>query len=385
MSKIIKLVFFFIFILPFTIIVSEKYFFSYLTVMSLFLAFYFADLILSSKRLKPIDYGDFMNSSYLSLFLVFISYIIFKSNLVFDVFHHLLLGDLIDWSLKNAISRYNGEVETPGIFYNLGTTCMFIYAILLGSIKKNKKSLLPYIGMLFIFFIESSTLGRAGTVVSIVAFFSELLIRRNYFFQIIPFSKILKISLIPLVLLSVVFFYSAINRLDANDDIYEIMQLKLGEYFIGPYQAFLIWHTDLYYQTDNNTPPLYNLFTSFYRLIGFNVERGMYDLVNTDYGKTNIFTIIRALYSDLGYFISFFSFFITGLVFKFFTYKRMNYIQYFFIRIVLYIILLVIYSPFYISTFLLATIISYILLLFMTNNRKGSNLLKKQINISKNI
>jgi hypothetical protein len=206
MSKIIKLVFFFIFILPFTIIVSEKYLFSYLTVISLFLAFYFADLILSSKKIKPVDYGNFMNSSSRSLFLVFICYIIFKFNLVFDVFHHLLSGDLVEWSLKNAISRYNGEVESPGIFYNLGTTCMFMYAILLGSIKKDKNSLLLYIGILFIFFIESSTLGRAGTVVSIVAFFSEFLIRRNYFFQTISFSKILKLSLIPLVLLSFVFF-----------------------------------------------------------------------------------------------------------------------------------------------------------------------------------
>jgi hypothetical protein len=170
------------------------------------------------------------------------------------------------------------------------------------------------------------------------------------------------------------FFYSAINRLDPTDNIFEVMQIKLGEYFIGPYQAFLIWHTDLYYQTDNS-PPLYNLFTSFYKLIGFNVERGMYDLVNTDYGKTNIFTIIRALYSDLGFFISFVFFFIGGLVFKFFTYKRMNYFHYFWIRIVLYIILMVIYSPFYISTFLLATIISYILL-FLTNNSKGANFLK---------
>ena len=61
-----------------------------------------------------------------------------KNELVFNVFTHLFSGDLVEWSLENAVSRYNGYEENPGIFYNLGTLSMFLYAMLLGTIEKRK-------------------------------------------------------------------------------------------------------------------------------------------------------------------------------------------------------------------------------------------------------
>lgn len=164
-----------------------------------------------------------------------------------------------------------------------------------------------------------------------------------------------------------------------QDDVNEILILKLGEYIIGPYEAFLIWHNNFDFNYTSN-PPLFTLFTSIYKLGGISVDQGVYDLIETNYGYTNIFTVMRGLYTDLGFYFSFFVLFLYGLIIKYFTFKRMNYFQYFYVRVLLAITLMVVYSPFNFTTFLIANIISY-LLLFGINNNFNSNL-KKQINKS---
>mgnify|MGYP000471624556 CR=1 FL=1 len=383
MSKIIKLILLFLYLIPFTIVFEKEYQLTYLSLLFLFSAFYFGNIILKSGSLKPVDYSNFMVSNNSLLFISFTLYILFKNELVFNVFTHLFSGDLVEWSLENAVSRYNGYEENPGMFYNLGTLCMFLYAMLLGTIEKRKYYFLFIVGLLFIFLIESSTLGRAGTFAALIALFSELLIRKNKVIQNLSNLKFVKIGIVIFLLFSFVFLYSAINRLDADDDVFMVLQIKIGEYLIGPYQAFFVWHNNFTFE-DQVQKPLFNLFTAVYKLTGSMVKQGSYNLIKTDYGYTNIFTIMRALYADLGFFFSFVLFFLYGLFIKYFTFKRMNYFEYFFVRIALNIFLMVILSPFNFSTFLLATIISFILL-FLTNNRKGSNLLKKQINISKNI
>ena len=117
---------------------------------------------------------------------------------------------------------------------------MFIYASLLGTIEKRKYYFLFVIGLLFIFLIESSTLD-AGTFTALIALFSELIIRKTISFKIILFQTLNTFSRF---LLFQFFLYSAINRLGPQDDVNEILIIKLGEYIIGPYEAFFIWHNN---------------------------------------------------------------------------------------------------------------------------------------------
>ena len=367
MSRVISLVLFFIYIIPFTIVYNKDYQLTYLSILFLFSGFYFGNIILKTRNLKPIDYSNFMVSNNFLFFIFFALYIFFKHELVFNVFIHLIEGDFIEWSLETATSRYRGFEEDPGILYNLGTTCMFIYASLLGTIEKRKYYFLFIFGLFFIFFIESSTLGRAGTFAALIALFSELIIRKNNFFQKLSYYKLFRYSFYPILILSVVFLYSALNRMGPQDDVNEILIIKLGEYIIGPYEAFLIWHNNFDFNYTSN-PPLFNLFTSIYKLAGISVDQGVYDLIKTNYGYTNIFTVMRGLYTDLGFYFSFLVLFLYGLLLKYFTFKRMNYFQYFYVRVLLAITLMVVFSPFYFTTFLIANIISYLLLFGINNN-----------------
>lgn len=375
MSRVISLVLFFIYIIPFTIVYNKDYQLTYLSILFLFSGFYFGNIILKTRNSKPIDYSNFMVSNNFLFFIFFALYIFFKHELVFNVFTHLIQGDFIEWSLETATSRYRGFEEEPGLLYNLGTTCMFIYASLLGTIEKRKYYFLFIFGLLFIFLIESSTLGRAGTFTALIALFSELIIRKNNFFQKLSYSKLFKYSFFPILIVSVLFLYSAINRLGPQDDVNEILIIKLGEYIIGPYEAFFIWHNNFDFN-DTSNPPLFSLFTSIYKLGGILVDQGAYDLIKTNYGYTNIFTVMRGLYTDLGFYFSFLVLFLYGLLLKYFTFKRMNYFQYFYVRVFLSITLMVVISPFYFTTFLIANIISYLLLFIINNNIN----LKKQTN-----
>jgi oligosaccharide repeat unit polymerase len=375
MSRVISLVLFFIYIIPFTIVYNKDYQLTYLSILFLFSGFYFGNIILKTRNLKPIDYSNFMVSNNFLFFIFFALYIFFKHELVFNVFTHLIQGDFIEWSLETATSRYRGFEEEPGLLYNLGTTCMFIYASLLGTIEKRKYYFLFIFGLLFIFLIESSTLGRAGTFTALIALFSELIIRKNNFFQKLSYSKLFKYSFFPILIVSVLFLYSAYNRLGPQDDVNEILIIKLGEYIIGPYEAFFIWHNNFAFN-DTSNPFLFSLFTSIYKLGGISVDQGAYDLIKTNYGYTNIFTVMRGLYTDLGFYFSFLVLFLYGLLLKYFTFKRMNYFQYFYVRVLLSITLMVVYSPFYFTTFLIANIISYLLLFIINNNIN----LKKQTN-----
>lgn len=376
MSKVISLVLFFVYIVPFTIVYEKDYQLTYISILFLFFGFYFGNIILKTRNLKPIDYSNFMVSNNSLFFIFFTLYVIFKHELIFNVFTHLIEGDFIEWSLETATSRYRGFEEDPGILYNLGTTCMFIYASLLGTVQKRKYYFLFIFGLLFIFLIESSTLGRAGTFAALIALFSELIIRKNNLFQKLSYYKLFKYSFFPILIVSVVFLYSALNRIGPEDDVYEILIVKLGEYIIGPYEAFFIWHNNFAF-SDNSNPPLFTLFTSIYKLSGITVDQGAYDLIKTNYGYTNIFTVMRGLYTDLGFYFSFLVLFLYGLFLKYFTFKRMSYFQYFNVRVLLSITLMVVFSPFYFTTFLIANIISYLLLFYINYN--FNNNLKKHI------
>jgi len=376
MSKVISLVLFFIYLIPFTIVYEKDYQLTYLSILFLFFGFHFGNIILKSRNLKPIDYSNFMVSNNFLLFISFALYVFFKHELVFNVFIHLIQQDFIEWSLETAQSRYRGHEEDPGILYNLGTTSMFIYAALLGTIEKRKYYFLFILGLIFIFLIESSTLGRAGTFAALVVLFSEVVIRKNNFFQNLSYFKFFKYSFLPILIISVVFLYSAINRMGSQDDVIEILIVKLGEYIIGPYDAFFIWHNNFAFNDTSNLP-LFSLFTSIYKLSGITVDQGVYDLIETNYGYTNIYTVMRGLYTDLGFYFSFFILFLFGLFLKYFTFKRMSYFQYFYVRIFLSITLMVVISPFYFSTFLIANIISYIMLFYSNNHFKNNS--KKQI------
>ncbi len=365
MLKFFSIWIFLLYLLPFSFSVKIDYFFYYILVLFTFLSFYFGTFIFEKKKSTPFNYSKWLQASYTQLILSFIFFIIFRFPTIIDVFTHLFLGDYIQWSLSKAVSRYKGDEEEQTIFYQLGTISMFIYSILLGTFFSITRIKLysAILCLFFIILIESSTLGRAGTLVCIVAIISEMVIRKNHILQSMPIKKILKVLFIIFTLFLLLFFYSAYNRLDTNDDPSQILFDKFGEYVIGPYQAFFIWFQNPNSQNIVNYP-FFNLFTSIYKIAGIKVEQGFYPLVMTDFGETNIYTVLRAFYSDFGWILTSLFFFIFGIFIKYITFKKMNIISYFFLRFIFCIFLMVVLSPYYFTTFLLASIISFFLIFY---------------------
>ncbi len=369
MIKFIKIWIFLIYIIPFTLALKIEFLFNYILVLITLISFYIGSSILPAKKSFPINYNQWLQPSLFQLFFLFFCFVVFRYTTVFDVFTHLFVGDYLQWSLSNAISRYKGNEEDQSFLYQLGTISMFTYSILLGSIyfKNAKYLIISYLGLAFILLIESSTLGRAGTLICIIAIISELVIRKNHLLQKMSIKKIFKILSSIILLFLIIFLYSAYNRLDANDDGKEIILQKFGEYIIGPYQAFFIW---LQNPNSQNIPtlPLYNLFTSFYKILGIKVEQGFYPLVNTDFGETNIYTVLRSFYSDLGWFLSSLLFLFFGIFMKYKTYNQMNINEYFIIKIFINILIFTVLSPFYFTTFFAASLLSIFMLLIQKLN-----------------
>lgn len=383
MLKFLRIWFILVYIIPFAYVLEREFVVAFISIIIAIFAFYFSSFWNIAQDKTPINYSGFFTSSPRQLSVCFLCYLIFKYSYIMIVLGHLINGDLIEWSLENAIARYSGDAEDVSLFYQLGVISMFVYSMLLGSfgVADRKTLILGYLGLAFIFIIESSTLGRAGTLFCLVGLFSEVLIRKSSYFQKLRFKKLVKLFAMLIVIIACVFLYSAINRLDSSDDVGEILKVKVGEYVVAPYQAFYVWERNPDLQ---NTPsyPFFNLLTAIYKLNGVFVMQGSYSMVSTSYGETNIYTVFRALYADLGWFLTTIFMFCFGVVIKYVTYFKMNWMSYFVIRSILFIFIFTIYSPYYSSTFFIAAVLAPLILYF--GKISWFNNLQQEVRLNKN-
>ena len=98
--------------------------------------------------------------------------------------------------------------------------------------------------------------------------------------------------------------------------------------------------------------------------LGFSVQQGFYELVNSNFGYTNIYTNMRGLISDFGIYLNVLLFSFFGIFICLKTYFRANVVEYFFLRLIIMLIIFPFYSIFSFTTSFSSVLISYMILTF---------------------
>jgi oligosaccharide repeat unit polymerase len=315
------------------------------------------------------NYSKKFHIKFLTLLILFVSFLILRSDVVSAVLESLANGTYSEMALANAIARYEGEKENLGVDYQLGTVALFAFCILLPWVKFSKHKMLGlYACLLFMIIIETSTLGRAGTVLAISALFANLLIRYNHILGGLDFNKVVAIfaSFVGFVL--ILFLYTAVNRLGASDEVYEILFSKFGEYIFAVYAALLTWLESVNYSIAPATFG-FDTFTGFFKFLGFTVPQGTYLMINTEFGTTNIYSFMRGLYSDIGYIFVNLFFILFGYLAAKVSRVRSTSGEIFLVQSFLYMVLYFVISPYSFTTFLIASIFGNTLLLLSASNK----------------
>jgi oligosaccharide repeat unit polymerase len=361
MFKIVSVFILFIYVVPFIIFFDGKFAFEFFQLMTIFMAFWLGSFILpKQKKYLSVDYSNFFIPSDKLLIITFLMYFIVNIQSCMDTFTHLVIyQDYASWALENAVKRYARESD-EGALKKISSILFLMLMVFLGAYGFGKNWKKYYFFLFLVLIIESSGLARAGVLIGFTAYFNEFLIRQNYYFSKLKTVKLLKIGIILFVVLLVIFFFSAYLRIQNENNITDILVERMGEYLISHYEALLIWmeSTDTYGNTFGASS-----FTALYKIItNIQVQDGFYDIVETRYGQTVIFTTIRGFLADFGYTFTVLIFFISGFYIKYFSYIRMSFYAYFFIRMILFLLLFFLYSPFLFATIFIGYILSYLII-----------------------
>lgn len=349
-----------LYLLPFTLASNSEYLLEWLQVTLIISAFFLGSWLIKSQRKysKPIDYNCFYVPKLGLLIAVVLLYLFARAQLIEEVVMHLLAGDYASWTLSNAVARYEYQEGKSAIF-QLGTVLFLTYAFLLGAYGRGKKVLYLYVVLAVIIFIESSELARAGVLLGITGLCVEALIRGNKIFANMKTLTYLKTGIFVSLGLFIVFIFSAYFRVASSDDALSILLDKFMIYTIAMYQALYVWMQ----QTDSYGSGMgFFTFTAIYKMFGADVEQGFYPFVPTEFGMTNIYTSLRGFLSDLGLVLTVISFFIFGILVTYYSYVQMRVYAYMFVRLTLYHLLFVLYSPFLFSTVFVAFVLSGVLI-----------------------
>jgi oligosaccharide repeat unit polymerase len=361
MYKLSSLLILIIYFLPFSVAMKSVYFFEFLQVLIILSAFFLGGLLstpfLNKNTLQ--DYSSFYIPRINVLIVILIAYLAFRGGEIIEVLSHLHRGDYAEWTLSNAIKRYEGEYDL-GITQKIGTVFFFTYAFLLGAYRFRKKYLYLALAFIFMILIESSGLARAGVLLAATALVVELMIRFNTKLSNMKFTSYIKYAVLAVSTLLLIFGFSAYFRIAGKEDIINTLFDKLLIYTIAMYQALYIWMGSNDY---NATTYGFSTFTAIFKLLGESALQGFYTPVNTEYGWTNVFTNIRGLLSDFGFFLTVVIYGSIGFTIKLCAYTRMGPLSYFLVRFMLYFILFILVSPFSFSTVLVSFVFSWLLII----------------------
>jgi oligosaccharide repeat unit polymerase len=347
------------YLLPFCLVASGQYVLGFFQVLIIIGSFYFGQsLIRIPKESLAVEYKDYLTIGSEALLLFVVLYIILRANLIFDVFTNVANGTFSDWALKNAVDRYKGGGDL-GVLHNLGTAAFISYAVALGMHSPKCRKMGFYSIFLLMFVVESFSLGRASILLASMALAVEVVIRNNRGLQEWSSLKAAIAGSLVLLLLILIFGVSAVLRVGESDDLFSILKFKLGEYTLASYQAFYIWAW-------LPSEPLEfgkNTFTSIAKIVfSYEAAQGNYAAVYTDFGLTPIFTTIRGFLADFGAGGTAFLFGLFGWSIKLFTYRRVKFWSFIFLRTILFLLMFVIYSPFFFTTALIGFFFPYILI-----------------------
>lgn len=363
MIKILNFFIFFFYVLPIIFIINLKNIYS-ITIFFIIIFSYYISQNLIRLNSKPFDYHQKYTIKNSTLFLIFILYILFRFDLISETFNNLIENNYIESGLRKVTERYNGESFTNNNFrFFVGTNLLFTISFILPLVDRNLKYLKLILFSLIII-VEISAFARTGLLIFIAIYTSGYIIKENKKFALQSSFNSLKYVFIIVFFFSIIFFLGAILRLANENEIIDFLKIKISEYIIAPYQAFLDWLSNFKY----DFPPISESFTSISKLLGQNVKQGYYDLVYTDWGYTNVFLNLRGILNDVGILGAIFFFAFTGIFIKNYTYKEMGMLQYIITRCLLLFLCYPIISI-YIFTSVLSSIFIFIIILIMTNLR----------------
>lgn len=304
---------FYFFLLPIIYVVSfQKFDLIFIFIIILILSFYLGlNINLVNKVIDKKNGYALLKVNANFLYLFFILYFIDYSS-QFETLIALFKGNYIEKGLEKAISRYEDDIR-PTVISQFTTIFFFIYCFALGSFISNKNKLIEKIKFLTLWLIlclfETSTLSRASLLLGTSGVASVFLYNNRYKIPKISLIKIHVYFAFILLILLAIFSFSAYGRVSKNDNVLDIILEKLSGYTIAMYDALLIWS-----KTYNFTNIKFglNTFTFIPKLLAFEFKGGYYELVETRYGDTNIYTFVRGIIEDFSL-LSIFAFFIMGL------------------------------------------------------------------------
>jgi len=346
------------YLLPFTIVLQQKYLFEYIQVVTIVSCFFFGGFI-STKTIKQAcsaNYEYYLIPRYKYVLVVAVFYFIFKAAILMEVLSHLFSGDFFKWALENAIQRYESNVKLS-VWYQLGTVSFLIYSSLLGAYGWRKKSLILFFIYFLMLIVESAALARAGILIGFCMIFVEFIIRNNKKLSDMSYISYFKLATISVISLGAIFFFSAYFRISHKDNVVEILLEKLSTYTLAMYEALFVWmqQVNAYFFGYG-----YFTFNPIFRLFGDKPRQGFYLLTETSYGYTNIYTGIRGLLSDFGFLGAAFVVFLAGYKLHQLSKIKANILDYLLLKIIILLIVYILMSPFYFTTVILAYLSSFV-------------------------
>lgn len=351
---------FFLYFIPFTVVTTSQYIFEYIQIVIILFGFLLGLSFFQKGNLTAVDYSNYFVAKKNLIFLIFVLYFLMRFEYLYLIIENMVNGTYASWALSNAVQRYEGTVILS-VSERLAGVLFFIYAILLGTISFAKRNILYHLFFVFMILVESSNLARAGVLIALTMYFVEFLFRRNLFYSNLSLVRYIFYSLISFCILLFVFLFSAYLRINTSDNVFEIIIQKAGSYTIASYQALFVFmqSQSWYFGTFG-----LNTFAGVFKVFGIETQQGFYLPTNTEFGSTNIYTNIRGLLEDFSYLGAFIIFVFLGAFIKYATYKRIGFIQYYALSLILVFYFYLLYSPFIFFNVVFAHFFGHLLLVF---------------------
>lgn len=292
--KIFQIAFFLLYLAPFSYVLFKN---PSLELTFIFISISFAFFI-GKYALRNISKSGslYMFPKYVLESLLILSFI-FQFERIYQGFISIFKGELIEFGLELAMSRY---YENSGLTLGMriGGILFFCASLIMGlsiSRKTNKKTIFAYIILLL------STLfdfGRTSFLINSSFLISGILVRYSH-----NISKLsLKRTLTTLILaaLFALLFYALpqYGRVASKENALEIITNKFSAYSYDMYFAFSEYLKDYKNNTSDGSQTI-GLVSS---IIGETKTQGMYERIYTPNGATNLFTIFRGIIDDFGFY-----------------------------------------------------------------------------------
>jgi oligosaccharide repeat unit polymerase len=314
MIKIVKTFFFYVYLFPIILLFNQYY-----NYLSYYFLIIFCFSFLLGINYKNINRGDnilksdinYFYTSERTLWLLTIFFLVSTNMKFINVLFSITNGSFISSGVEKSIDRYKYG-EGSSFIDQISSIIFFIYSFylspfIISKANKYKRFLFFFIYVLFSIY-SISGLARAGFFISLCAAFSTFIINSRFDYDKIGYFKIHLKLLFIVILALIMFLIPAYGRISNEENVFDLLVFKLGEYSISMYYALLEWVINFDYY---NITYGKNTFTVIFKIFGYRPVQGFYsEVIYTDYGETVIFTFIRGLIQDFSLFSIFIIFYL---------------------------------------------------------------------------